>query len=534
MKAANFLGTRSLLFLLLRKDRVKILIWLLSILAITLAAAAAYPSIYQGEQDIMAFALTMDNPAMIAMLGLGYDVADYTTATIFAHEMLLFTVIAVAVMNILIVGRATRADEEDGQLELVRSLPVGRLAYLNAAIMEIILINIALALFVGVGLVSLGLDGMDLESSSLFGAILGATGIVFAAITAVFAQLAETSRGATGLSFGALIAAYILRAIGDVNIEVLSYISPLGWSVRTEVFAVNHWWPVFISITAAVLLTGIAFYLNSIRDMGDGFIPTKKGNPHASALLKSPLGFVLKQQRANILSWGIGLFLLSAAFGAIMGELETYYGDMELLQAFFAQNPDLSMTAQFLSLILVIISLFGAAPAIMIMLRLLGEEQHNHTEHLYSRAISRTTLMTNYFLAGLFVTLFMQTMIALGLWSAGASVMEDPITFGELYSASLAYLPAMWVMVAFATMLIGAFPKITNLIWLYVVFCFLVVYLKDLLKLPDWLSDVSSFNHVPDLLNAEIDWIPIILLVLIAGFLSMIGLIGYKRRDIMG
>ena len=42
---------------------------------------------------------------------------------------------------------------------------------------------------------------MDLEGSLLYGAALGATGIFFTAVTAVFAQFSENSRGTIGFAF---------------------------------------------------------------------------------------------------------------------------------------------------------------------------------------------------------------------------------------------------------------------------------------------------------------------------------------------
>ncbi len=103
-----FKGTRPITKLILKQNRFKIVVWLLSLVIVTLAVASAYPGVYKSEQDIMAYALTMDNPAMIAMLGPGYDETDYNTASIFANEMLIFTLIAVAVMNILLVRQRER------------------------------------------------------------------------------------------------------------------------------------------------------------------------------------------------------------------------------------------------------------------------------------------------------------------------------------------------------------------------------------------------------------------------------------------
>src|SRR5690625_6810525 len=121
----------------------------------------------------------MKNPAMEAMVGKGYGLDNYTIGAMTAHQMLLFTGIAVAIMSILFVARHTRADEEDGRIELIRSLPTGRLSNLTATISVIAGINVLLALLVGLGLYALGIESMDLYGSLLYGAALGTIGIFF-------------------------------------------------------------------------------------------------------------------------------------------------------------------------------------------------------------------------------------------------------------------------------------------------------------------------------------------------------------------
>src|SRR5699024_2905151 len=142
-------------------------------------------------------AQTMANPAMTAMLGHG-NIENYTIGAMMAHQMLLFTALAVGLMSILLVSRHTRGDEEDGRMELIRSLPTGRLSYLNASLIVSLGTSIVLALINGLGLYALGVESMDLEGSMLYGLALGATGMFFAGVTAVFAQLSESSRETIG------------------------------------------------------------------------------------------------------------------------------------------------------------------------------------------------------------------------------------------------------------------------------------------------------------------------------------------------
>ena len=195
-----FKGTGSLTKLMMKQERFKIIIWLLAIILVTLATASSYSTAFPDQQSLQGYALTMENPAMKAMIGIGYAMEDMSIATIFAIEMLLFTAIAVAIMNVLITGQCTRGDEEDGRAEVVRSLPVGRLSYLSATMIVMIITNIVLALLTAIGLVALDIESIEGESAFLYGAILGATGLIFAGITALCAQLSQTLRRNEGHS----------------------------------------------------------------------------------------------------------------------------------------------------------------------------------------------------------------------------------------------------------------------------------------------------------------------------------------------
>lgn len=525
-------GTRSLIGFMLKQQRMKIIVWLISIVGITLATATAYPDIYPDEEARYGFAITMDNPAMIAMLGPGYEMDAYLASIgpLFAQEMLLFTVIAVIIMNILLVGRTTRADEEDGRVELIRALSVGRLSYTSASMFVILFVNVLLTIFTSVGLSML--DGMNVEGAFLYGSILGATGLLFAACTALFAQLAETSRGTMMLSFTFLIISYLIRAIGDVNSELLSFISPLGWAVQSEVFADNHWWPVFVLLLLAVVVVCAAFYLNSIRDIGSGFIAPRKGKEHASAFLKTPFGLVVNQNLTNIISWAVALFLLSAAFGAILGDLETYYADLEMMQVFLAGDEAYSMSEQFVTLLMAIMSLISVIPAIMIISKLKSEEKLGRVEHIYSRAVSRSRILGSHVLLAIIVAAFMQSLVAFGLWVAGQTVMEDALTLNTTFASSYVYLPAMWTLIAIAVLFVGAAPKLTIIPWLYVVYCFIILYLEGLLDFPKWMVHFSIFEQIPQIPIDDFSWLPLIVLFLIGMIFVLIGFFGYNKRDI--
>lgn len=106
-----FMNTGALSCLIVRRDRIRIPLWLLSLTAITILVAQTFTEMYSTAEERQAMAETMLNPAMTAMVGPAYGIDNYTIGAMFAHEMLLFTAITFGLMSILLVVRHTRADE---------------------------------------------------------------------------------------------------------------------------------------------------------------------------------------------------------------------------------------------------------------------------------------------------------------------------------------------------------------------------------------------------------------------------------------
>lgn len=529
-----FKKTGVLIRFTLRRDRIRISVWLMSLFLVTISVAPAFTQLYSSKVERDAIAGTMVNPAMIAMVGKVYGLDNYTTGSMMAHQMLLFTALTVGIMSILLVTRQTRGDEEDGRIELIRSLPTGRLSNIAASLIVVCGANILLAFIIGIGLSMLGIESMDLTGSLLYGAALGVVGIFFAATTAVMAQLSESSRGTISLSFIVLGLAYVIRAIGDVGNATLSWFSPFGWTLGTEVYVNNYWWPVFLTIGVSILLVVLALYLNSIRDLGSGFIHAKPGRKYASRFLQSPFGLALRIQRTTLIAWAIGMFLLGIAYGSILGDLETFLEDMTIIEDMIPMVEGFSLTEQFLTMLMSVMALISTIPVLITMLKLYGEERKNRIEPLLSRAVSRGKLFSSYFVLSFITSFVMVSLAVLGLWLSGVAVMDDVIAFNTMYSAIMVYLPAMWIMIGLAALLIGFLPRLSGFIWIYLVYSFIVIYLGGLLQLPDWLNVLSPFGYIPQMPVEEVDLFKISMLIIIAVVITTIGFIGFRNRDIQG
>ncbi|WP_282172354.1 ABC transporter permease [Cytobacillus firmus] len=514
-----------------RLDRLRIPIWVLALTFFTIIVPTAFKGLYNSQQERDAMAQTMANPAMTAMTGPA-DLSNYTIGVMTAHQMLLMTAAVTGLMSILLVTRHTRADEEDGRLELLRSLPVGRLSYLNAALLTVSAACIGLALINGFGLYALGIESMDLEGSLLYGAALGAAGLFFAGVTAVFAQASDSSRGTIGYSIAVLLISYLFRAITDISNESLSWLSPLAWVTKAEVYDSNNWWPIVLMVAAAIVLFAVANYLNAIRDLDRGFFPSMPGKQYASRFLQSPIGLALKLQRTGIISWAIGMFVLGASYGSVLGDLESFFSENEAMKQLLKPTEGVTLVEQFIPMLMIVISLMATIPPVMAMNKLRGEEKKERIVHLLSRAVSRNKLLGSYFVISVINGFLMISLAALGLWSAGTAVVEGGLSFGMIFGAALSYYPAMLVMISLAVFLIGFLPKFTGFIWLYVLYSFIVLYLGGLFQFSDWIGSLSPFGHVPQAPIEEFSIVPLLLLCLASGVLALAGFIGFNSRDI--
>ena len=528
----KFSNTGLLMKFILRRDRIRLAIWILAISLFTISIAALLPELYVGEAEKAIVGETMKNPAVTFMLGPSAGLDNYTDGAMMGHFMLVFTAMFTAIMSILLVTRHTREDEEEGRTEMINSLPVGSLSNLTASFFILFIANVTIFLMVCLGLYLLGIESMGFKGSILFGACIAIVGIFYATLTGFFAQLASNVRATLGLSFAFLIVEYIVRGIGDIGNGILSYFSPLGLITRSEVYVNNYWWPIFVLLLASGLVFVLSLYLNSIRDLGSGFITTKPGEIYASRYLPSPLGLALRLERTPIIAWTIGMLVLGVAYGSLLGELEGFLVTSDLVQQMIPVVEGMSLTQSFVTMLITIISVLGTIPVLLFVLKLNSEEKKDRISQLLATPTSRNSLIASYTFIGLAASFVMQLVSILGLWSAGTFVMEDALSFKVLAKAAFVNLPAMWIFVGLAVFLVGFFPKVTGLSWVYLIYSFYVWYMGEILQLPDWMAKLSPFHHVPSVPAEEVEVATLLIITGVAILLIILGFVGYNRRDI--
>jgi ABC-2 type transport system permease protein len=473
-------------------------------------------------------AATMQNPAMVAMMGNVYGTESLTQASVMAQECLLWFMIAAAIMNIFLVNRHTRTDEEKGRLEMIRALPVGKLTGSLAIIKFAFAVNVLISITSAALLLLLGIGGTTLVGALVYGFAIGAVGFVFAGISLLGAQLFSTANGVNGFGFALLGLSYVIRAVGDVSGSMLSNASPFGLGLKAEAFYSNSICPLLILFFEGVVLSVIALAVCAFRDHGSGVIPAKKGRAGASIFLRSPFGLALRLSRASALGWGAGMLLLGASYGSVCTQIDSFVAGNEMVMKVLASNGAFSILDNYVSMILLISSILAAVPVVLTSIKIHGEERCGRLEQILVRAVPRTKLYCGFLLVAVIESFIMQLLFSAGLALASGGALN----LAEIIKADLSYLPAIWVLMGLAVLLVGILPKLTPLVWLALGYSFIIMYLGRILDTPKWMENVSPFGSIAEQPVQAFEPVPLAVLSLIAAALTAVGLWRFKSRDI--
>ncbi|MDH6225846.1 ABC-2 type transport system permease protein [Streptomyces sp. MJP52] len=527
-----FTGTGTLLRFALRRDRVRLPVWLLALLAGTLATADSYAALYDSPEARATAARTMGTPAALAMTGPRHYLDDYTYGAMLGHGMIGFAGVLVGLMSVLIVTRHTRDEEETGRAELIRSTVVGRHAPLAAALGLAVLADLALALLLTAGLAGLGVESLDLSGSLVYGFAHAAAGVVFAGVAAITAQITSSTRGASGLALAVIGGAYVLRAAGDTGNEALSWASPIGWAQRAYPYVDDRWWPLLLCLGAAAACAATGFLLSARRDVGAGLRPARLGRTTASRALAGPFGLALRLQRGLLAGFGAGLFVMGAMYGSIIGDIEEMLGGVDQIQEALAEIGGATLAESFAAMVMVVIAVVSMVYVVMATLRARAEETGGRAEALLSTGLSRTAWLGGHLAVALLGAVVTQLLAGLGFGLAAAAATGDHAMTGDLVAAALVHVPALWTAAGVALVLFGWLPRATALAWAVPLYAFVVGYLGQILRFPEWTGDLSPLGHVPRLPAAAMDWTPVAVLTLVAAGLCLTGLRGFRRRDL--
>lgn len=525
-------GTATLIRFILRRDRIKLPAWILGITLMLFYYAAALPSVYTNDEQLQGLGAFMQGPVGALLAGPGYGRDHLTIANVIVGVYGLYFFLLSALMSILLVSRHTRVDEQSGRTELIRASVVGRHAQLTATLAVAVGANVLLALLLGA---SMAANGYNAADGLLFGAGVGAVGLVFAGITALTVQITEYSRAASGIAGAILGASWVVRAAGDMLESygsALSWFSPLAWSQQTRAYVDGRWWPLALSLIAAVITAAIGYALSTRRDVGAGLVAARKGRPDAAPWLRSPLAFAFRLQRASLIGWASALAVGGLLFGWITQPMIDAYRDMsdEMLAVLGGDRNNL--IDGYLSVMALWEALLVSIFVILGIQSLRSEETKGRAEPVLATATSRWAWFGSYaaVLAASAVALLLVVGLATAIGTAIAT--RDADYLGSVTLAHLAHAPAVLVLMGIAALLFGFLPRAIGATWAVLGYGMFVGFFGPLMDLPGWALNISPLEHIARAPLDNLTWPPVLILTALAAALVTAGLILFRRRDL--
>ena len=527
---SSFAGLGQLVRFVLRRDRIRIGLWALGIIGLVIATLASITGLYNTPADLERYARTVQgSTALIIQAGPGYGLDDPTTGAVVMNEVGIWTLVAVGLMSVFMMVRHTRTEEETERAEMIRALPVGRHAQLAAALIGTAIANVIVAVGVMVSLVAYDLG---LVGSVAFAASMVGVGLVFAGVAAVSAQLAGGSRAALAIGGAAIAVSFVVRAIGDVNGGTLSWLSPLGWGQAIRAYADERWWVLALPVAGTAALVAVAVELQSRRDLGAGMLPQRAGPAVGGPRLATPLALAVRLQRGSVIGWTVGVGLLAFFYGIVANQAESIIEDNPEMEDFIAQLGEGSITDAFLSTSVLILALMATGFTVASVLRLRSEELANRADPLLATKTPRHRWAMSHVTVsvGGTVLVMLATGLLIGLGLAAAS--GDTSEVWPLVGAAMVMVPAMLVFAGVSLALFGWSPRWSIVTWGFFAFALVAGMLGGVLDLPQWVMNLSPFEHVPALPSASMEWLPIAGLSVAGLLLASVGLWALDRRDI--
>lgn len=536
-----FVGTKRLVQLALRRDRVKLPLWIAIIVTMVAASAPALETAYPTLADKIVYAST-SAPSVIAKF-MGGVIDGPNLGAILMVETFLFTAMLMAFMSVFAVTRHTRANEEDGSAELIGSGVVGRYAPLSAALIVASLANIVIGLLIFVFVAQT--EGLSTLGSFYFASALTITGIVFSAIAGVCVQLTDYAKGANALGSTIIGVSFVIRGIGDglgsvgadglsASTSWFSWLSPLTWGFQVNPFTDKSLWLLGLSGILIVLLVTVSFVLLRHRDIGSGIYPSRAGRAFAKPQLLSVNGLAWRLQKNALFGWAIAFTSLGIMYAFMAKEFVKLIEQNEFAQEFFSKNSDGNVPNIFFSTLLSLSAVFAVGFAVQAMTKMRSEESSGRLENLAGASISRRKWLASHVSIAIVGTITI--VILTGLAAAFSNVLISNVAFTDsirLVQASLVQLPAILLFCAVVVLSFSRLPSyMIGIGWGFYTFCLLIGQFALLLKLPEWTVNLSPFSHTPIAPAPSINIAPLVIMGASSIVVFALSFIIFRRRDL--
>ncbi len=500
----------------LRDFRIAILGWGAGMGLLLYAVLAAFPSLVatpearnslvslSGSFAWLAEPIAVDTPG-------GYATFKYG-----------FTILLIAIWPLLACSRLLRGEEERGSLDMLLSLPRGRVRVVLeklAAVWTALLgmgLLIALLTFAGGQRVS---AAFGLGDALLFGLNVALICGVFGSIALLLTQFMQERGTAAGWTGGLLLIFIVLDMVHRVfpDAEWLSRLSPVYYYNLSKPlvpgYAANSG-AMLVLLALNILLTGAAIWLFVRRDVGGVIVwprwlrlperatRPERALPEGAWSLRSVYTRSLGMIAAPTFWWTLGIAGFAGWMVIVVKQTETRLADLfqgsPLLKDVITKvgGSDLTTNATILSFLFVFLPLLLMAFAVTQASRWSADEDEGRLELVLSTPQSRLQVLLGRF-AALTTSTIIIGVLTLAITALASAATGLKLDGGNLAAATLSIIPMGLLIAAIGYLFSGWLRAAvdTGLLSFLLVIWFFISFVGPELNWPDATLRLSAFYY---------------------------------------
>ncbi len=428
----------------------------------------------------------------------------------------------VAIWPLMACSRLLRGEEERGSLDVLLSLPRGRLRValekLAAVWTALLLMGLLIALITFAGGKSFNAD-YSLGDALLFGLNLVLICGVFGSIALLLSQFTQERGTAAGVTGGLLLVFIVLDMVHRVipGTEWLSRLSPVYYYNLSKSLVPSYGTnpgAMLVLLGLSVLLSGAALWLFVRRDVGatvalpsflrlpERTVRPEQALPVNAWSLRSVYARSLAKIAVPTFWWTLGIAGFAAWMVVVVKQTEDQFKTLSASSSFLRDlitkigGGDVNFNATLLSALFVLLPLLLMAFAVTQANRWAADEEEGRQELVLATPQPRLAVLLARFgaLTTATVIIGVLTLAATALASAASGLALDG---GNLAAATLSIIPLGLLMAALGYLFSGWLRTAvdTGLLSFLLVIWFFITFIGPGLNWPDTTLRLSAFYY---------------------------------------
>jgi len=538
---------RSIYLKSFRDYRVPILGWGLGLGALMAVVFAAIPTVFA----------TPAAKAAVVSIGASYawiaEPIKIDTAGGYATWKYGITILVVVIWPLLAGTGMLRGEEDRGSMDVLLSLPRGRvrIALEKVAAMWTALLAMGLVIglltFAGAAKVS---SDLGLGAALAFGLNLALICAVFLSIALLISQFTQERRTASGVTAGILVVAIVVDMVHRVvpNTVWLSQFSPIYYYNLSKPLVPGYGanlGAMLVLLALSGLFAAAAVWLFARRDVGGVslHLPERSSQP-ARALpqsdwsLRSVYSRSLGMIATSTLWWTLAIAGFAAWMVIIVKQTEAslkslLQGSPAMADFLKLGGSDSATNASILSAFFIFMPVLLMAFAVTQANRWSADEEDGLLEIVLSTPQPRLRVLLGRFAALATATIFISvlTLVATTVASAATGLALD---YGHLAAASLSIVPFGLLVAAIGYLFAGWLRAAvdTGLLSFLLVIWFFISFVGPGLNLPDATQKLSPFYYYGSPLLHGIQVVDLLVIVAVGAVALALASARFVRKDI--